>query len=87
MLNIINGESRISLRIVDWFATNYSKKYYTVYLLKDSYGAEKRFKVYIDYKLKLNNHECLQGMRVLHGLVLLDLKYRDIFHSKIHDFD
>ena len=31
MLCIINGESRISLRIVDWFATNYSKKHYTVY--------------------------------------------------------
>ena len=31
MLSIINGESRISLRIVDWFATNYAKKYYTVY--------------------------------------------------------
>ena len=30
MLNIINGESRISLRIVDWFATNYAKKHYTV---------------------------------------------------------
>ena len=26
MLNIINGQSNISLRIVDWFATNYSKK-------------------------------------------------------------
>ena len=29
MLNIINGESAISLRIVDWFSTNYAKKYYT----------------------------------------------------------
>ena len=53
ILPIINGESTVSLRLVDWFATNYSKKYYTVYLLKDSYGVEKRFKVYIDYKLKL----------------------------------
>ena len=26
MLSIITGESPISLRIVDWFATNYSKK-------------------------------------------------------------
>ena len=26
MLRIINGESKISLRIVDWFATNYAKK-------------------------------------------------------------
>ena len=26
ILPIINGESTISLRLVDWFATNYSKK-------------------------------------------------------------
>ena len=50
MLSIINGESKISLRIVDWFATNYAKKYYTLYTLSES---NKRFKVYIDYKLKL----------------------------------
>jgi hypothetical protein len=49
MLKIITGESKVSLRIVDWFATNYAKKYYTVYSLEDA----KRFKVYFDYKLKL----------------------------------
>ena len=49
MLGIINGESYISLRIVDWFATNYAKKYYTVYDVDN----QKRFKVYVDYKLKL----------------------------------
>lgn len=49
MLSIITGESKISLRIVDWFATNYAKKHYTVYNLND----DKRFKVYFDYKLKL----------------------------------
>ena len=48
MLEIINGESKISLRIVDWFTTNYAKKNYTVYDISD-----KRFKVYNDYKLKL----------------------------------
>lgn len=26
MLNIITGENKISLRIVDWFSTNYAKK-------------------------------------------------------------
>ena len=31
MLRIINGESKISLRIVDWFSTNYAKKHFTVY--------------------------------------------------------
>ena len=27
-LKIITGESKISLRIIDWFVTNYSKKYF-----------------------------------------------------------
>lgn len=49
MLSIINGESTISLRIVDWFATNYSKQYYITYDIND----KNRFKVYVDYKLKL----------------------------------
>jgi len=55
MIKIINGESKISLRIVDWFVTNFAKKYYTVYELpikKDSLQMQ-RFKVYNDYKLKL----------------------------------
>ncbi len=52
ILNIINGDSDISLRLIDWFATNYSKKHFTVYNLKKN-GKETRFKVYIDYKLKL----------------------------------
>jgi hypothetical protein len=53
MLKIITGESKISLRIVDWFATNYAKKYYTLYSFEDIHGITKRFKVYVDYKLKL----------------------------------
>ena len=50
MLKIINGHSNISLRIIDWFATNYAKKFYTVYTIKNT---PRRFKVYVDYKLKL----------------------------------
>tara|TARA_B110000967_G_C18852807_1_gene545544 strand:+ start:741 stop:1331 length:591 start_codon:yes stop_codon:yes gene_type:complete len=53
---IINGESNTSLRIVDWFVTNYAKKYYTVYELNNEYSEDDekiRFKVYNDYKLKL----------------------------------
>jgi|UniRef100_A0A6C0KLM7 hypothetical protein len=57
MMNIINGESKISLRIVDWFVTNFAKKYYTVYDLPTTRtnGVVEltRFKVYNDYKLKL----------------------------------
>ena len=55
MLKIITGESKISLRIVDWFSTNYAKKYYTLYTIEDPNDSNnnRRFKVYVDYKLKL----------------------------------
>lgn len=59
MMSVINGESKISLRIVDWFVTNYAKKYYTVYEIPQITNGEPcdiqkvRFKVYNDYKLKL----------------------------------
>lgn len=53
MMKIINGESNISLRIVDWFVTNYAKMNYTVYELKHSQNKVSRFKVYNEYKLKL----------------------------------
>jgi hypothetical protein len=53
MLKIITGESKISLRIVDWFATNYAKKYYTLYTITETNDQIRRFKVYFDYKLKL----------------------------------
>ena len=49
MFSIINGESQLSLRIIDWFVTNYAKKNYTVYDIPD----KPRFKVHHDYKLKL----------------------------------
>tara|TARA_Y100000768_G_C23975495_1_gene682837 strand:- start:26 stop:589 length:564 start_codon:yes stop_codon:yes gene_type:complete len=52
MISIINGQSAISLRIVDWFTTNYSKKYWTVYNIEKN-GEIVRFKVFDDYKLKL----------------------------------
>jgi predicted flavoprotein YhiN len=59
MLSVINGTTNISLRIMDWFVTNYSKKHYTVYNIvgngnvSGSVTGAKRFKVYVDYKLKL----------------------------------
>ena len=48
MVEIINGKSQISLRIVDWFTTNYAKKHFIIYKVND-----KRLNVYNDYKLKL----------------------------------
>jgi hypothetical protein len=63
MLRIINGETKISLRIVDWFTTNYAKKHYTVYTIPSAEGSDipaKRFKVYVDYKLRLRSYSKLK---------------------------
>lgn len=54
MMDVINGDSKISLRIVDWFVTNYAKKYFTVYEIPKNNSSEtSRFKVFHEYKLKL----------------------------------
>jgi hypothetical protein len=52
MMSIINSESRISLRLIDWFITNYSKLYYTTFELPMNSHLI-RFKVHDQYKLKL----------------------------------
>jgi len=48
ILKILEGESIMSLRLIDWFVTNYSKFHNISYILK---GQE--FFVYIDYKNQL----------------------------------
>lgn len=55
MVSIINGESNISIRVLDWFVTNYSKKYNTVYKIKIN-GREDYFYVNIEYKNQLNSY-------------------------------
>ena len=60
MLPIIKGESKISLRIIDWFVTNYAKKNNTCLFdkdkdkesIKDS-STIKQFLVFLNYKSQL----------------------------------
>lgn len=57
MLKIITGETKISLRIIDWFTTNYAKKYFIIYNIEgSSNNIPRRFKVYNEYKLKLDSY-------------------------------
>ena len=57
MLKIITGETKISLRIIDWFTTNYAKKYFIIYNIdSSSNNIPRRFKVYNEYKLKLDSY-------------------------------
>ncbi len=68
ILPIINGDSKISLRVIDWFVTNYSKKNNTSYIIDNTTDCIlkededyipsncKQFIVYIDYKLQLKGY-------------------------------
>ena len=47
--DIISGNSKISLRLIDWFSTNYSKKYNVSYISKSG----KHVIVYLSYKAHL----------------------------------
>ena len=56
MLSIINSKNEISLRIIDWFVTNYAKKNNIIYNLqfkKDKEIKKIRFVVYLNYKAQL----------------------------------
>ena len=46
---ILTGKSRLSLRLLDWFATNYSKKYNVSYMTKSG----RHVIVYLVYKAHL----------------------------------
>ena len=48
LVNILNNEYNISLRVIDWFVTNYCKKY-NIFWVQDN----SRFVVYLNYKLQL----------------------------------
>jgi hypothetical protein len=50
IINILNGEGKISLRIIDWFVTNYAKKNNIEYLIKTKLISPKK-----SYTLKKNN--------------------------------
>ena len=53
ILPIIMGTSRISIRVLDWFVTNYSKTYKIAYYLDNN----KLFNVYLDYKSQLKGYK------------------------------
>lgn len=66
IMPIINGQSKISLRVMDWFVTNYSKKNNISYLINKDGNiinsisdnqTGKEFVVYLDYKLQLKGYQ------------------------------
>src|ERR1044071_1260010 len=55
MLKIIDGDSDISIRLLDWFVANYSKKNNTSYKIKIN-NSKESFVVHNEYKNKLNGY-------------------------------
>lgn len=62
MIDIINGKSLVSLRLLDWFVTQYCKMYKICYPLKseneydDMVGYDEEFYVYLSYKAQLKTY-------------------------------
>lgn len=52
VIPIINGESSISLRLIDWFVTNYSKKF-NIVITKQINKNIVHFNVYLSYRSQL----------------------------------
>lgn len=55
VIKIIEGESNISLRLIDWFVTNYSKKNNTV-ITKVIKNNVIHFNVYLSYRSQLKSY-------------------------------
>ena len=63
LLDILNNTNNISLRIIDWFVTNYSKKNNTCYMVNNNSidingdnPESKQFNIYYSYKTQLKSY-------------------------------
>lgn len=57
VLPILVGNTKLSIRLIDWFVTNYSKKNNVIYPLYDNQNNVIRyFNVYSDYKSQLDGY-------------------------------
>lgn len=55
LTDVLVGESRISLRILDWLVTNYSKKKNIVTVVHDADGVPTGFNMFLSYKAQLKS--------------------------------
>lgn len=53
LLPVISGYSQLSIRIIDWFVTNYAKKHNVIYMLPNN----SHFNVHLSYKSQLKGYK------------------------------
>ena len=56
-ISIITSNSDISIRIIDWFVTNYAKKYNIIYELDNYNDSNGYFNIYLQYKCQLKSYK------------------------------
>ena len=56
ILPILVGESKISIRVIEWFVTNYCKKNNIAFIRKEKNNKELYFNVYLNYKSQLKSY-------------------------------
>lgn len=57
ILPILLGKSKISIRVLDWFVTNFSKKNNIIYSISNDTKSQTCFNVYLDYKSQLKGYK------------------------------
>lgn len=60
ILPIICKSSKISLRLIDWFVTNYCKKHNIVFVKKKNNNTDEYFNVYSNYRSQLKAFKKIQ---------------------------
>jgi len=56
ILPILTGESKISIRVIEWFVTNYCKKKNIAFIRKEKNNKDAYFNVYLNYKGQLKSY-------------------------------
>ncbi len=90
--DIINQKTKLSLRLLDWLVTNYSKKYNVIYPLTNKNGEIRYFNIYLDYKNQLKAYSkkhfdpfCRQKRIIVNTKTLnWDLHHKNIVLDEDH---
>ena len=77
ILPILTGESVISIRVIEWFVTNYCKKKNIAFIIKDKNNKDIYFNVYLNYKGQLKSYNKDLFDPFCRGEELIDFHIKD----------
>ena len=77
ILPILTGESVRSIRVIEWFVTNYCKKKNIAFIRKDKNSKDIYFNVYLNYKSQLKSYNKDLFDPFCRGEELIDFNIKD----------